>query len=540
MTEYMLGTSMEIIDKNPLEGGLLMPHQRRWIADRSPFKVARKGRRTGITYAEALDSTMLANLRPGAGGSHVYYVGDVKDKGLEFVDVCGRLAKFVSGRLLDPDEFLFEDEDAEGRTRMITAYRIRLASGYQIVGLPGVPARVRGLQGRVVIDEAAFHRQVMAVLEAAMALRIWGGEIRVISTHNGRRNPFNTLVCDVEAGKYPTASLHTITFDDAVANGLYERVCLIKREEPTLEGKLAWYREVRGMYGNRTEAMREELDVIPREGDAVALASYVVESCMVRDPRYVVLRWEHEDEQYTYWPQDRRRAAMAEWIDRHLRPALIATGLFGGAVALGLDFAMRQDRTALVFGVADTDGKRRMPLLVELRRCPYDQQRQLMEWLRNAVHLRRAILDAGGNGMALAQEVAQFYGRDRVTELMIQDGWLREVFPGFRSAFEARAISIPADQDLASDLGQFREAAGVARIPADVRKVGTDGGKRHGDAAVATLLCWAALAGEVERFDYRPATPEAIARAAARYPLQDDDTRRVRTTSGVRARPGLW
>lgn len=72
------------------------------------------------------------------------------------------------------EEFLFEDQDDRGNSKHITAYRIRFSSGFQVTALSSRPANIRGLQGIVVIDEAAFHQDVQGVLDAATALLIWG------------------------------------------------------------------------------------------------------------------------------------------------------------------------------------------------------------------------------------------------------------------------------------------------------------------------------------------------------------------------------
>ena len=73
-----------------------------------------------------------------------------------------------------------------------------MASGFQIVALSSRPENIRGLQGHVIIDEAAFHRNVQAVLDAATALLIWGSRIVIISTHNGTTNAFNQLIKEIE------------------------------------------------------------------------------------------------------------------------------------------------------------------------------------------------------------------------------------------------------------------------------------------------------------------------------------------------------
>ena len=156
---------------NPIAGGVLMKHQAEWCAIQASIKLASKGRRTGITFAEALDDTLIAGSQKKAGGDNVYYIPDTKDKGLEFIGYCAHFARVIaeaqSSGISRIEEFLFEDQDEDGSTRMINAYRIRFSSGFSIVALSSRPANIRGLQGIVVIDEAAFHQNVAAVLEAA-------------------------------------------------------------------------------------------------------------------------------------------------------------------------------------------------------------------------------------------------------------------------------------------------------------------------------------------------------------------------------------
>ena len=78
---------------------------------------------------------------------------------------------------------------------------MRFASGFRITALSSRPENIRGLQGLVNLDEAALHKNVAKVLKSATALLIWGGRIRVWSTHRGKKNAFNQLVQDVRAGR---------------------------------------------------------------------------------------------------------------------------------------------------------------------------------------------------------------------------------------------------------------------------------------------------------------------------------------------------
>lgn len=472
-------------DFDPLEDGILMLHQKEWIEDQSPLKAGEKGRRTGITFAEALDSTLIAAASKAANGDSTFYIGDTKDKGLEFVAVCARFAKSVAKELVEVNEFLFEDKQEDGDSKYINAYRIRFASGHQIVGLSSSPANIRGLQGRVVIDEAAFHRNVAAVIDACNAMLIWGGTIRIISTHNGVLNAFNELLKESREGKYDY-SLHRVTFDDAVANGLYERVCLMRGWEATPEGKAEWYRRIRRSYGSRVEAMREELDAIPREGEGVLLPLAWIEACSTEE--YHVARWSPPYEDFVHMPKHARRGEMAEWLNRNVLPILKRYANQGLTWYNGGDFGMRQDRASYPFGFVDEKLRLHVPLILELHKCPYDQQKQALFWIVEQIEMMGVfaggILDANGNGMALAQEAMQKFGQERIVELMPSLVWKRETGPRFRAAFEDGTILIPADLDTRNDLRQLVMAGGVPTLPSDVRNEGTEGGKRHGDNAI--------------------------------------------------------
>jgi phage FluMu gp28-like protein len=480
-------------DLDPLADGILMAHQVEWVSDESDLKLAEKGRRTGITFAEALASTLIGAASAAAGGDNTFYIGDTKEKGLEFIGTCAKFARNVAAELLSVEDFLFDDVQEDGSSRQIQAYRIRFASGFQICALSSRPANIRGLQGRVIIDEAAFHPNVRGVIDACNALLIWGGKIRIISTHNGTLNAFNELIKETREGLYDY-SIHRITFDDAVANGLYERVCLLRNWTASAEGKAEWYRKVRRSYGTRIDAMREELDAVPREGEGVMLPLAWIEACSTRD--YKVVRWEPPTTDFVDQSEEIRRTAMRLWLEEHVAPHLVALAAL--QTAIGEDFAMRQDRTCIAIGYTASDLIRHVPLIVELRSCPYDQQKQALFYIAEQLRdLRAAILDANGNGMVLAQETRQKFGQHRVVELMANDAWYRENSPRFRAAFEDRTILLPADLDVRDDLRQFRMVGGVGKIPRDIRNDGSDGGRRHGDAGVALLNFYTATMQEI-------------------------------------------
>lgn len=100
----------------------------------------------------------------------------------------GRNPAFTPGEGPPPDDaYWVEVSHRDGRVAAIAAGRFTFASGFEIVALSSKPRGLRGRQGYVIIDEAAFHDDLPEVLKAAMALLMWGGKVLVISTHRRHR-----------------------------------------------------------------------------------------------------------------------------------------------------------------------------------------------------------------------------------------------------------------------------------------------------------------------------------------------------------------
>ncbi len=129
---------------------------------------------------------MIAAADVAAGGQNVFYIGDTKDKGREFIGYVAHFARTVQKEMVDIEDGVFFDIDENGKSQAIATYIIRFKSGFRVEALSSRPANIRGLQGVVVIDEAAFHKDVREVIDAVNALLIWGGgKIRIISTTTG-------------------------------------------------------------------------------------------------------------------------------------------------------------------------------------------------------------------------------------------------------------------------------------------------------------------------------------------------------------------
>ncbi|HRY05068.1 MAG TPA: ABC transporter permease subunit, partial [Beijerinckiaceae bacterium] len=407
---------------DPLADGVLMRHQAEWIEDKSDLKLGEKGRRTGVTFAEALDETLIAATKKSAGGQNCFYIGDTKDKGREFIGYCAHFARVIAGDLGRIEEFMFEDQKPDGGTNLIAAFRIRFASGCRIEALSSRPENIRGLQGVVCIDEAAFHKDVRGVLDAVNALLIWGGKIRVISTHNGVLNPFNELIREAKAGKIPF-SLHHIPFAKAVSNGLYKRVCLIAGKTWTPEGEIEWERRIRAAYGPRTAAMRQELDAIPAEAEGAALTRMQIEACMAEPAAIPIVRWSLPDE-FKNLPEHVRKAECLEFCEQKLAPVLEALD-YKRPHYLGQDFARSGDVSCIMIAETDAVLVRRVRLQIEMRNVPFDQQREVLFYVGDRCpRFSGGALDANGNGAYLAEKAVQRWG-ERILEVKASAEWYR-------------------------------------------------------------------------------------------------------------------
>lgn len=465
----------------PVPGAVLMAYQQRWVADRSPLKVMEKSRRTGITWGEASDNVLTAASERTAGGQNVYYIAYNQDMTIEYIQACAMWARVFNYAAGEIEEGLWADEkDAD---RNIKTYTIKFPSGFRIVALSSRPSNLRGRQGVIVIDEAAFHEQLKELLKAALAMLIWGGQVHVISTHNGDTNPFNELVTDIRSGRRK-GSVHRVDFQEAVADGLYQRVCMRLGKTWAQAEQDTWVAGVYAFYG---DGAAEELDCIPSNGSGAWLSRALIESRMSANTP--VLRWECKAG-FELLRDEIRAAECRDWLEAQMLPRLAT--LPADAISFdGEDFGRSGDLSVHVPLIQHQNLVRRVPFTVELRNVPFRQQEQIAFYLLDRLpRFMGGAFDARGNGQYLAEVAMQRFGASRIQQVMLSEGWYREHMPPVKAALEDGNLDdLPKDADTLADLRAVQVVRGVPRVP-DVRSTGEDKGKRHGDVAVAVALAY--------------------------------------------------
>lgn len=499
---------------------VLLPYQQRLLATTAThqFVVCEKSRRIGMTWGIGSDAVLTAGAQKSAGGMDVLYIGFNLDMATEFIDVCAMWAKAFMPAAGAVEEFIFKDQTEDGADKNINAFRIRFASGFDIVALTSKPRSLRGRQGFVIFDEAAFHDELDEMLKAAMALLMWGGKVLVISTHDGADNPFNRLISDIRSGKRK-GEIVRVTFDDAINDGLYERIALTTGAPATAEAKAAWIADIMAFYGEDCE---EELHCIPKKGSGAYISAAAVEACMTDAHHVARLSCPAG---FELRPAEERRAFTQDFLDTEVAPHLARLDP-ERLTAMGEDFGRSSDLTILAFGQECRDLSVVVPLMIELKNMPIEQQFQVISFcIATVARFLGAKFDATGNGLGLAERCQERFGFDRIEAVKLSQSYYLEHGPRVKKHFEDQTISLANDVDVRDDMRVVKLVRGIPTIP-DERKKG-----RHGDAFVALMLLLAAL-----KTEYQVHTYESVPRGGRK----DDDARRVNITAGFGAREGVW
>lgn len=408
-------TTEELLKRLP-KGDLLLGYQRRTVDELyagTALLVIEKSRRIGLTWGLAAYVTLRAAARVSAGGQSGWYMGYDKDMAREFIDVCAMWARAFGLAAAAVEEEVVEDEHGA-----YAAFSIRFSSGLKVTALPCVPRALRGKQGIVILDEAAFFKDLAEALKAAMALLIWGGQVIIVSTHDGVANPFKQLIDDIEAGKKRGRSLR-ITFADALADGLYERVAMVAAQKGVeLPPKAQWEAEIRASYGEDAE---EELDCIPKAGSGCLINPEDIAAC------------EHDD---------------------CGRPELYA----GGLLYIGRDVARRRDG-AIIKGMEavgdvlwERDHYREYGATFAHQDAYFDDL-----FVRRRV--AKAQIDQTGMGEKVVEDAQLRHGSSRVNGVLLTGPNRLDLAISLQQRFERRLIRIRKDARTRADLRAIKKSS---------------------------------------------------------------------------------
>ena len=501
---------------------VLLPYQARAVSlldSGCPVLFVEKSRRIGMTWGLGAYAVLRAGRQKRAKGMDVMYISYSREMTREFIDACAMWAR-AFGIAADAAEETLFDQGREDKA--INAFRIKFASGFEIMALSSAPRGLRGKQGVVIIDEAAFVDDLAALLKSAMAFTMWGGQVVVCSTHLGADNEFNVQLQDILAGRSAHAHM-SITLDQALEQGLYQRIALVTGEAWSPQAEARWRQGVIDRYGDNAD---EELFCIPSMSSGAWLPAPLIEARMTEGQP--VLRLELPGD-YLYRHRLEQAALMAPFL-ADLEGQLAALDL-APHYAFGSDFARSIDLSTGCLLAIEQRLKRREVLAYELRNVPGDEQKLIAKKVLTRVRERLvgAAFDATGMGWTVAEDMGRLFGLREdpegagiVMAVKFSEEWYRIHMPPLKAAFEDDQIALIKDADHLADLRAVKLVRGIARVPP--LREGEAGKKRHGDHAIALALAHFASRWRWVEYDYRPAGRPDAARGSGMYP--DDDMTR--------------
>ncbi|MEM7669722.1 MAG: terminase family protein [Pseudomonadota bacterium] len=472
-----------------------------------------KSRRIGLTWALAAYAVLSASRPKSRRGMDAIYISYAQEMTREFIDACAMWARAFNIAASEIEDGLFDEGDIDG-DKAIQTFRIRFSSGYQVKALSSTPRGLRGKEGRVIIDEAAFVDDLGELIKAAMAFLIWGGQVIVCSTHDGADNTFNEQIQDILGGRLPYKHLK-IDLDDALHDGLYERICLVSGTEWTPEGEAQWRQDLIDFYG---EGADEELFCIPSLSSGAWIPAPLIEARMTAEAP--VLRLELPGD-YLHLDPLAQKSLMAPFLEEleeqlHLLKYQITEPRY----AVGFDFARVADLSCMPVLAVEQNLKRREVFSIEMRNVPGDEQKLVVGMVLE--HLKERLLgaafDATGMGWTVAEDMGRFFGLREdedspglIWAIKFTQDWYRIHMPPLKTAFEDDMIAIGADEDHLTDMRSVKVVRGIPRVP-EIRTnekgeaKDKKGKKRHGDYAIGLALAHFASRMRWIEYGYRSAS----------------------------------
>ncbi len=435
-----------------------LPYQKRWLEDRSRFKIGMFTRRGGKTFgamAEAADEAIRAEI---AGQRTRWTIlsrseataKEAMEDALKpivrgFWAAYNRLAR-GAGPVFEEGEFYAPEMDASYKTQ-----EVRFPGGSRIMALSASPDAARGFGGNLILDEFAFHHDSRRIWGSAFPVAARGGhKIRVISTPNGKGNKFYELMTTED----DTWSRHHVDIYQAVEQGL----------EVDID-------ELRAGMADE-DAWAQEFELKWLDEAASWLAYDLIAGC------------EHEG------------AGRPEAYQ-------------GGPVFVGVDIAARNDLFVIwvLEAVGDVLWTRE---IIARRRISFAEQDHLLAGVFQRYRVARAAIDQTGMGEKPVEDAQRRYGSVRVQGVLFTPAARIDMASTLKEAMQDRLLRLPSgDPVLRADLHAIRSRVGPTGIRRLISDGETDG---HADRFWAGALAVSAARVGGDEIDYRATGTRAATR----------------------------
>jgi len=413
--------------------GYFLPYQAKWITDTSRLKILEKSRRIGATYVEAYEDTVDASKQTDP--MDVWFSSADETAAREYIRYCETWTKLYSVAAEFLGEIVLDKKDD------VKAYSIEYASGKRIYALSSSPNAFRSKGGKLVLDEFAFHKDPEAMWKAASPVITWGFPARVLSTYNGKGNRYYRMVEDAKKGN--KWSLHSVTIEDAVRQGLVSKIL---GHEASADEVAAFLADCRDIAGDEETYQQEYM-------------------CNPIDEATAWLTWE--------------LIVSAEHPDAG-KPELYA----GGPCFVGNDIGRRRDLTVIwvLEKVGDVLWTREV---VSMKGKSFAEQDAEMARIFATYNVRRLCKDQTGMGEKPVEDDQRKFGASRVEGLLFSGPVKQDLAVAGKQQFEDRRVRIPGTRAIRESHHSVRKlttVAGNPRFDADRSEAG------HADEFWAHML----------------------------------------------------
>jgi phage FluMu gp28-like protein len=420
----------------------LTEYQKRWIADKSRFKLGLWSRQSGKSFASSLEAVLDCLERK----TRWVFLSAGERQSKELCEAAAMHSR-AAGRAVEILEDGFKEGDTEYKK-----LEINFPNKSRIVALPANPMTARGHSANILLDEFAFHRDSRAIWRALFPTITRGYKMRIVSTPQGRKNKFYELwSADNRYSKYK------ITIYDAVEQGLE------LRDE---EGNPCTSEDLRVALGDE-EAWAQEYECEFLDEASAFLTYDLIAECedqqLVAQPAWVEQLLAAAEESYKQYR--REKAAREVPID----PSVFERVVFLGELYLGMDIGRKRDMSVIwldqkIGNILHTAA------VIELKKAPFQLQKQVVFALLGRPELRRACIDETGIGMQLAEQAVERFGGYKVEAITFSAANKEVLADGLKRCFEDRGCRIPVAQHIRSSLHsvkRYTTATGHFRFDAD-------------------------------------------------------------------------
>ena len=465
----------------------LTEYQKRWVEDKSRFKIGKWSRQAGKSFATSLEAVI--DCFENAGTTWVFLsAGERQSK--ELMRTAAMHARAINAAITELSDRFKADDKTEYKQ-----LEILFPNGSRIIGLPANPSTARGHSANILLDEFGFHKDSREIWKALFPTVTRGYKIRIISTPQGKKNKFYELWTaktlqlfdgteHTYIGDRSGYSKHNVTIQQAVTMGLElydENGAPIEPEDLrlALNDDEAWHQEYLVEFLDEATAWIP-YDLIETVEDVRLLAEPLWVERLITEAIEHHAQYKHMESPPVFDPQ---------WLQTEVS--------FTGELYAGFDVARTRD-LSIIWLDEEQDNIYWTRAVIALRNQPFGVQRNVFFALMRLPQMRRACIDKTGLGADIAEKALEVFGPSRVEGIDFTPANKETMAIGIKQSFEDQKDRIPADHIIRQSIHSVKKtptATGHFRFDAD--RTDTIGHADHFWAKALSVLARSKKSGPI-------------------------------------------